>query len=308
MTPEAQTGRGGGGGLGLLVGVALIALAAFVAGLLARDALLAGSAPPRADEAEAERARLERLADELQALNEKLDALALLPEQVQQLQTELAAVNARLEELVAASSTRAQRVQREEGPVEVSADDDPALGPEDAPVVIIEFSDFQCPFCKRFHASTLPQIIEEYVKPGKVRFVYRDFPLTRIHPNAGLAALAAECADEQGRFWPYHDRLFERQDEWGPSPNAQALFERYAEELGLNVEQFSACLSEQRYAEEVIKDLQDGVKYGVRGTPAFFINGRKLEGAHPFERFKALIDAALEQAQQAQQAEAEERP
>src|SRR3989344_9399332 len=100
------------------------------------------------------------------------------------------------------------------GPVDVSADDDPVLGEKNAKVTIIEFSDFQCPFCSRFRDQTFDQIKSKYIDTGKVKFVYRDFPLTQIHPMAQKGAEASECADEQGKFWEYHDLLFQKQDEW----------------------------------------------------------------------------------------------
>ncbi|HJX60961.1 MAG TPA: DsbA family protein [Dehalococcoidia bacterium] len=173
--------------------------------------------------------------------------------------------------------------------VEASVDDDPAWGPEDAPVTIIEFSDFQCPFCSRFFTETYPQIRQEY--EGQVRFVYRDFPLTSLHENAQKAGEAGECADEQGKFWDYHDTLFN---------NASALddasLKGYASQLGLDSGTFDQCLDSGKYTEEVQKDYQEGISYGVTGTPAFFINGVTLIGAQPYANFKAAIDAALQEA------------
>jgi len=222
------------------------------------------------------------------------EELELLRGEIEQLSTELEGMKGELAEL----RKEVAEAEGQEGTVEVSVDDDPALGSEDAPVVIVEFSDFQCPFCRRFHQQTLPLIISEYVETGKVRFVFRDFPLMRIHPQAEPAAQAAECADEQGKFWEMHDLLFERQAEWSGNPQARAIFEGYARELGLDGEEFSACLQEGRYAQEIQKDLQDGVRYGVRGTPAFFINGMKLEGAWPFGKFIEVIEAALAKAEE----------
>jgi protein-disulfide isomerase len=173
--------------------------------------------------------------------------------------------------------------------VAASVDDDPAWGPEDAPVTIIEFSDFQCPFCSRFFTQTYPQIKQEY--EGQVRFVYRDFPLTSLHENAQKAGEAAECADDQGKFWDYHDMMFN---------NATALdvtsLKSYAGQVGLDAEAFNQCLDSGKYTEEVQKDYQDGISYGVTGTPAFFINGVSIIGAQPYANFKAVIDAALQEA------------
>ena len=173
--------------------------------------------------------------------------------------------------------------------VAASVDDDPAWGPEDAPVTIIEFSDFQCPFCSRFFAQTYPQIKQEY--EGQVRFVYRDFPLTSIHENAQKAGEAAECADEQGKFWDYHDTLFNNN-----SALDDASLKSYASQVGLDTATFNQCLDSGKYTEEVQKDYQEGISYGVTGTPAFFINGVTVIGAQPYANFKAAIDAALQEA------------
>ncbi len=178
-----------------------------------------------------------------------------------------------------------------------SADDDPFIGPADAPVTIIEFSDYQCPFCKRFRDETLDQILETY--EGKVRFVYRDFPLSSVHPYAQKAAEASECADDQGKSWEYHDILFANQ-----SVLDVASLKTYADQLGLDTATFNECLDEGKKSSEVGKDSEDARASGVTGTPAFFINGQLVSGAIPFEDytdsngatqpgFKSIIDAAL---------------
>ncbi|NPA30937.1 MAG: DsbA family protein [Chloroflexi bacterium] len=189
----------------------------------------------------------------------------------------------------ATATPAAQKDADAEGPqrVEVSADDDPSWGPEDAPITIIEFSDFQCPFCARFRKQTYDRLKEEY--GDKIRFVYRDFPLVQIHPEAVPAALAANCAGEQGKYWEYHDLLF-----LGDRPLNRDTYIAYAEQLGLDVDEFSRCLDEERYLDEIQKDFDDGVAAGVRGTPTFFVNGIPLVGAQPFENFKAIIDQELE--------------
>jgi len=174
-----------------------------------------------------------------------------------------------------------------EGKVEVSADDDPFLGSKDAKVTIVEFSDFQCPFCARFHSQTFPQLKKEYIDTGKVRYVYRDFPLS-FHQHAMNAAIAAECADEQGKFWEYHDKLFQNQRALDDSS-----LKRYAEEIGLDTSKFNSCLDNKETASEVNKDVQDGQRYGVSGTPTFFINGVKLVGAQPYSAFKQVVDQQL---------------
>ena len=185
-------------------------------------------------------------------------------------------------------------------PLEISADNDPIIGNPDAPITIIEFSDFQCPFCARFHIQTLPTIMEEYIEKGDVKLVFRDFPLQSIHPNAVPASVAAECANEQGEFKQMHDILFEKQNEWSNLETVYAieLFNQYSEQINLEQEQFSSCLSTAKYVKEIQNDLDDGRTYGVTGTPGFFIGNQQigfveLKGAQPFESFKDVIDKQL---------------
>ncbi len=186
-------------------------------------------------------------------------------------------------------------------PVKISLDDDPIRGDPNAPITIVEFSDFQCPFCARFHTQTLPSILEEYIEDGKVNLVYRDFPLQSIHPNALPAAVAAECANDQGKYWEYHDTLFEKQNGWSRLDSTAVIstFSQYANDVGLEQEQFDSCLGSGKYLEEVQGDLRDGRDYGVTGTPGFFIGNDeigfvKLSGAQPFDSFKKVIDAQLD--------------
>ena len=185
-------------------------------------------------------------------------------------------------------------------PLEISADNDPVIGNPDAPITIIEFSDFQCPFCARFHIQTLPTIMEEYIEKGSVKLVFRDFPIQSIHPNAVPASVAAECANEQGKFKQMHDMLFEKQKEWSDLETVYAieLFNQYSEQINLEQEQFSSCLSTAKYVKEIQNDLDDGRTYGVTGTPGFFIGNQQigfveLKGAQPFESFKNVIDKQL---------------
>ena len=185
-------------------------------------------------------------------------------------------------------------------PLEISADNDPIIGNPDAPITIIEFSDFQCPFCARFHIQTLPTIMEEYIEKGSVKLVFRDFPIQSIHPNAVPASVAAECANEQGKFKQMHDMLFEKQKEWSDLETVYAieLFNQYSEQINLEQEQFSSCLSTAKYVKEIQNDLDDGRTYGVTGTPGFFIGNQQigfveLKGAQPFESFKNVIDRQL---------------
>lgn len=186
-------------------------------------------------------------------------------------------------------------------PAKISADDDPVIGNPDAPITIIEFSDFQCPFCARFHVQTLPSLLEEYIDQGKVKLVFRDFPIQSIHPNALPASVAAECANEQGQFKAMHDMLFENQKQWSNQETVDALsmFSQYATQIGLVQETFDSCLASGKYIEEIRKDLEDGRSYDVTGTPGFFVGNDEvgyveLKGAQPFESFKKVIDAQLE--------------
>lgn len=174
-------------------------------------------------------------------------------------------------------------LQRYEIPIEA---DDPILGPVDAPITIVEFADFQCPYCVRHFEQTYPLIVAQY--GDQVRFVFKNFPLNSIHPDADPAAQAAECAREQGMFWEYHDLLF-----GGTQGLGQAAYEAYAEQLGLDVAALNACLEEGRYAEAVNQDLALGQQLGVSSTPTFFINGIALVGAYPFDTFASIIDYEL---------------
>ncbi len=181
----------------------------------------------------------------------------------------------------------------------ISINDDPVKGNPNAPITIIEFSDFECPFCARFHAETLPLIEKNYVETGIAKIVYRDFPLQN-HPNAVPAAIASECADDQGMFWPYHDKVFVTQKEWNKLDQLGAIekYIQYAGELGLDTNEFSECLQTARHVNEVSLDYQDGVKYGVKGTPAFFVGNEqsgyvKIEGAKPFSAFASVIDSKI---------------
>jgi protein-disulfide isomerase len=170
--------------------------------------------------------------------------------------------------------------------VEVSAEDAPFKGPVNAPITIVEFSDFQCSYCKRV-VNILDQVLERY--PDQVKLAFRDFPIANIHPYAQKAAEASHCAAEQGKFWEFHDLLFDKQD---TIPTAN--FVEQAKTLGLDVPTFQTCFDARKYQEKVERNYAAGVKAGVSGTPAFFINGRLLSGAQPLEAFKTVIDEELE--------------
>jgi protein-disulfide isomerase len=175
------------------------------------------------------------------------------------------------------------KVALQEPRVAVAAEG-PSRGPASAPVTIVTFSDFECPFCSRA-IPTLERVMKEY--DGKVRLVFRDFPLP-FHPNAQKAAEAGDCAAAQGKFWEMHDKMFASQQALQPDQ-----LKGYAKELGLDAAKFDECLDKGAMADAVKKDHEAGREAGVRGTPAFFVNGKLLSGAQPFEEFKAAIDAEL---------------
>ena len=171
--------------------------------------------------------------------------------------------------------------------VVVSTEGAPVRGAVNAPVTIVEFSDFECPFCKRAH-PTLTQLLKDYA--GKVKLAYRDFPLESIHPQARRSAEAARCAQDQGKFWEYYDVLFSESPKLGPED-----LKRYAAQLGLDLKKFDECVSAAVHKATVQRDLDEGTRLGITGTPAFFINGRPLTGAQPFEMFARMIDEELSQ-------------
>ena len=205
-------------------------------------------------------------------------------------------------EIKTAPTQQTQQPTQSAGPqvFSVSLDDDPVKGNPDAPVTIVEFSDFQCPFCSRFFDQTLPLLEENYINTGKVKFVYKDFPLDNLHPNARPAHIAAECADEQGKFWPYHDVLFENQAQWSrlSSVDLSSQLNQYAADLGLQSASFEACLNSPDIADEVNDDSLEAASYGATGTPTFFIGTEKdgfikLIGAQPYAAFQRAIDNQL---------------
>ncbi len=173
--------------------------------------------------------------------------------------------------------------------LEVDSAGAPAQGPETAPVTIIEFSDFECPYCSRV-VPTLERVREEY--GDKVRLVFRQFPLRSIHPNAQKAAEASLCANDQGRFWEMHDVMFQEQKALGLDQLKQK-----AARLELDTEAFNECLDSGRYEDQVAADLEAGSSFGVTGTPAIFINGRFLSGAQPFEAIAKIVDDELSRVQ-----------
>ncbi len=187
----------------------------------------------------------------------------------------------------------------------ISTEGQPMLGSKTAKVTVVELSDSQCPFCRKFWTETYPQVKKEYIDTGKVKWVYRDFPLDSIHPAATPSAIAAECVRKQGgddAFWKMHGKIFEEQNILD-SGNAKGPVTRtvqyssvelkaWAADIGYNID---ACLDSNEFLSEVKKDLSDGQVSGARGTPTFFINNKLLSGAQPYSAFKAAIDAELSQ-------------
>lgn len=184
------------------------------------------------------------------------------------------------------------------GPLNVPLDDEPTIGDPNAPIVIIEYTDFQCPYCSRHFAETFPVLLQNFVNTGQVRYVFKDFPLTSIHPQAMGAAEAARCAHAQGAYLRMHDALFANQAQWSGQPDPNPYFLSYAESLGLDNEQFKSCLDNHTYQAAVEAELQEGIQLGIRGTPAFFINGYPLSGAQPYPVFEQAISDLTAQLQE----------
>ena len=168
----------------------------------------------------------------------------------------------------------------------------PVLGNKDAKVTIVEFADLRCPFCERFFTDTEPQIMKNYVDTGKAKFVFRQYAF--LGPASTVAANAAECANEQGKFWDFHDYLYKNQpDESDTSMYTTDKLTAIAGQLGMNTDQFQSCLSANKYNDKVNADMSDGQKAGVTGTPTIFINGTPVVGAQPYAAFQQLIDQEL---------------
>jgi len=176
----------------------------------------------------------------------------------------------------------AQQIKR----YDVPEDGDPSFGPQTAAITIIEFSDFECTYCRKWYLQVWPLLQQEY--GDQIRLVYRDFPLYGLHANAAPAAEAANCAGDQDKYWDFHSLLFNTDSTYSVD-----LFNQFAQDLSLNVDDFTTCLSSGKYAEEVKADYEWAANLGVQSTPTFFINGIPMIGAQPFEAFKSLIDQEL---------------
>ncbi|GJM40447.1 MAG: hypothetical protein DHS20C20_07290 [Ardenticatenaceae bacterium] len=177
----------------------------------------------------------------------------------------------------------------------VPVSDEPAKGSPEAPITIVEYSDYQCPFCLRHFQETMPQL-QSYIDAGQVRYLFKDFPIHNIHPQAQKAHESARCAREQGgdeSYWQMHDLLFANQEQWANNSNHVDIFKSYAAEMALAQAEFDECLDSGRYAQAVNAEVDEGVQLGVRGTPSFFINGQPLVGAQPFSVFQQAIETLL---------------
>lgn len=233
-----------------------------------------------------------------QAAQEPPGDIAAIKADLERIKADLEAVKSQLGQVLRLLSQRpAQGGVTPTGPVRTSVADAPVLGRADAPVTLVDFSDYQCPFCQRFFATTLPALKKEYIDTGKVRYVFRDFPLDQLHPQARKAAEAAHCAGEQGKYWDMHALLFRNQQ-------ALALpqLSEHARAAGLDQAKFEACLSSGRYAARVARGLADGAAAGVQGTPGFVVGkmkaanvveGALIRGAQPLETFRRVIDQVL---------------
>jgi protein-disulfide isomerase len=253
-------------------------VAALVGGLMAA----AGTGHAQSEEQEL-RAAIIEMRDGQAAVLEELKAIRKLLEQVARPQQAAAP----------AADDRAELTLR-------GIEGDPVRGDAAAPLVLVEYTDFQCPFCGRHFATTWPSLASDYVDTGKLRYVLRDFPLEAIHPQAFKAAEAARCAGDQGRYWEMHDVLFQNQKALG-----EPQLKQYAEGLGLDSAAFEACLEDGHHADAVRADLTEGQGAGINGTPSFFLavegeDGalktlRKIVGAQPYAAFKGAIEAALKE-------------
>ncbi|MDX1413963.1 MAG: thioredoxin domain-containing protein, partial [Candidatus Promineifilaceae bacterium] len=183
-------------------------------------------------------------------------------------------------------------------PTPASIDEDTmaaALGDENAPITIVEFSDYQCPFCRRHVQETMPLMLAEMIETGRVRYVFKDLPLDSLHPEARAAANAARCAGEQDAYWEMHDALFDSQEEWGgQGVEAKDSFVAQAEELNLDREAFSACLEAERYAAVIQENVDEARSLGASATPYFFVDGMPIAGAQSFELFFYAVELAEE--------------
>jgi protein-disulfide isomerase len=226
---------------------------------------------------------------------------AAILRQLQELQNELRALRSEVGELRKAVNDihrAAVRPRVPPAPSAVSLDSDKVMGSPEATIALVEFSDFQCPYCRRFYNQTFPQLKETYIDTGKLQFIFRDFPLEQIHREAIPAAVAANCSGQQGKYWEMHQALFSNQGRLG-----KELFIELAGELALDLPAFQSCLEDPEQLKEVASDQAYGQSIGVRGTPHYFIGRiegnqlvdvKQVSGAQPFQNFQRIIDPLLQ--------------
>lgn len=225
------------------------------------------------------------------------DDLAAIKAEIEFIKTDLETLKSQLGQVLRLLNERSGQGAAPGRPVRASVAGAPMLGRPDAPVTLVEFSDYQCPFCQRFFATAFPVLKKEYVDTGRVRYVFRDFPLDQLHPQARKAAEAAHCAGEHGRFWEMHDALFRNHRALAPSQLAE-----HAHAAGVDRTKLNECLVSGRYAARVAQGIADGAAIGVQGTPTFVvgrtmtgdvIQGTPIRGAQPLEMFRRIIDQTL---------------
>jgi len=222
-----------------------------------------------------------------------------LRKEIEALKEEQRAIRKEMQDLVNSLRERGAPPIRDVRDLTIGVGGSPSQGSDTAVLTLVEFSDYQCPFCGQHARAISPQIRRDYIDTGKLKHVFRNFPLEAIHPNAFKAAEAAHCAGAQGKYWEMHDRLFANQGALAP---AQLLV--HGQELGLDPRAFRQCLDGEQYAAEIRKDLEDGQKAGIRGTPTFFLGltdaktsqlrpAKMIVGAQPYTSFKEAIETLL---------------
>lgn len=225
-------------------------------------------------------------------------------EEIANLRAELAGIKKDLGEIKAILLGAVQRREPSNVTAEVSVSGKPSLGQESAPVTIVEFSDYQCPYCQRHFSTVFPILKKDYIDTGKVKYVYRDFPIANLHPQAKKGHEAAHCAGEQSKYWEMHDTLFQNSKDFSVS-----ALNRYARAIGLDGDRFSSCLQSGKYANRIEREIAEGAKAGVQGTPTFFIGrigtgdtitGTMVNGAQPVARFRQVIESILKAASSSQ--------
>ena len=227
------------------------------------------------------------------------EQLKALRKEIETLKQGQSAIQKELQEIKNLLRGRVATPPPEPQNVVLSVKDDPFKGEKNAKITLVEFSDYQCPFCSRYFRETMPQLERDYILTGKVKYVFRNFPIESIHPLAFKAAEAANCAGEQGKYWEMHDRLFANQNTLAPQD-----LPSHAQMLGLDLPKFQQCLDSGKHATKIRNDLADGQKAGVQGTPSFFLGlteandvkvkaARVIRGAQPYTAFKEAIDSLL---------------